>query len=229
MKVVTLEKDTLPVLLNKFEECASVINYNRAVALKIVDTIHRKKLLQTKSNYSKEQLRYFKEKHNIEDPWNYSTKDILEALYPFFSWSQYAKYGSLISDLDLNMATKLSEGAFVSLYRVRNNIHTLVPYLEGLNKKIISEEDVILARDANLKSIKKPIKRVKDCAISIPKNISVEERVRCLTKGYREMHTLSRDLEKEVDSLKKALRAVTDEKNDLQRQVLQYKNELRRR
>ena len=88
MDIAKLEKESLPSLLSKFEECAAVINHSRAIAFKIVDIIHRKGLLQKKSNYSEEQLTFFKEKHGKDDPWNYSTKDVFEAMYSFFSWGQ---------------------------------------------------------------------------------------------------------------------------------------------
>jgi len=228
MDITALDKENLPSLLTKFEQCASIINYNRAVALKIVDIIYRKELLQKKDNYTQEHLSFLKEKHQIEDPWNYSTKDLLETLYPFFSWSQYVKFGYMLEKLDLQFTSKLSEGALTALYRVRENIHTLVPYLEELGKEVLTKEDVDEAKEINLRRIPRPSKKVKDILITIPKDMLDKVKIKELTKGYREFMELSKSLEKKVKTMKIALDEVTSERNELRMMVGQYQNELKR-
>jgi len=229
MDITTIEQDSLPLLLNKFEKCASIINYNRAIALKIVDIIHKKELLQKEENYTKKQLKMFKDKYGIEDPWNCSTKDILEAMYSFFSWSQYVKYGSMVDKIDISFAAKLSEGGMTSLYRVRNNLHTLLPYLKTLDKKVITEEDVLEAKEINYRKIKKKTRSVRDIKVTIPQGMLDKAKIRALNKGYREAVDLAKSLEKQVSSLSIALKDATAERNELRLQVRQYKNELGRR
>lgn len=228
MDITTIEKDSLPVLLNKFEECASVINYHRSLAYKIVSIIHKKELLQKKENYTKEQLSFFENTHHIEDPWNCSTKDILETMYAYFSWGQYVKYGSMVDKLDINFASKLSEGGMVSLYRLRENLHTLLPYLTALDKKVITEEDVFEAKELNYRTIKRKKKSVADIKVTIPKEMLDKAKIRTLNKGYRESLALAKRLEKDYNSLRDTLQDVTAERNDLRLQVRQLRNEMRR-
>lgn len=229
MDITILEKDSLPVLLDKFEKCAHAMNYNRAVAFKIVHTIDTNNLLLSSDNYSEYLLAFFKKEHNIEDPWNYSTKDLLESLYPFFSWYQYTRYGLLVSKIDFDLATRMSEDALVSLNKERLNLHTLIPYLKGLGKDIITIKEVIAAKEANLKKIKKE-KRInmQELKITIPKEIQDKAKINILTKTYRKTYDAAKQLTRRVSDLEKLLKTVTEERNEYLREVRILRNELSR-
>ncbi|MDB4330210.1 hypothetical protein N9948_00585 [bacterium] len=166
-RIKKLRKESLPVLLKKFEGCIQAINYNRAVAFKIVSIIDKEKLLKHKSNYSSSQLVFLQEKHGVSDPWNLSTQEVLEHLYSHFSWPQYVRFGKLIENIDMKVATKLNEDALIALNKNKDSIKKITPMLVEIKAKVIKRNHIdTIVVDIRRKEREKEIRHLKKLSIS---------------------------------------------------------------
>ena len=149
-----LETMDLKTLLSGFEQCVETMFNSRALMFKIVSVIDGKNLLRIKDNYTKRQLQILSDK-GISRPWELKTKDVMKALYEYFSWSQYVKYGFLSGKLSNEMATRLSEDALILLNKKRKYLDNLMPELKMI-RGIISRQQVQAIYDAFSATIPKP-------------------------------------------------------------------------